>query len=315
MDKPIIIPAPTQDLYDELTRVPVEVAAIIPLETLGVPSLIAHQDLPLLLDTSMGDLLPAAGCIANNIALATNDQARRSPIPPRKWLGALELELKQRLGVEPLPASILHPEIPGPSLPLWVIGFWNAVLPAVQQRATWVKATAWLHGQGQAVSGKGFREAEGLMANLMWGTIVWATPEDGTLVGILGELLSADGWLRERQLDVAASYLNFCSRGHERKWWVGNPWLATLLKQLPPKPATLLSSGHPSDLFVYQDRIKEGGYRRFLFPANLNNNHWIAFSVDLDTKEFRYGVSLTALVMDIHVTYHWLMCNRGLARA
>ncbi|KAF9641889.1 hypothetical protein BDM02DRAFT_3194339, partial [Thelephora ganbajun] len=46
------------------------------------------------------------------------------------------------------------------------------------------------------------------------------------------------------------------------------------------------------DLNKYQDTITAHGYKRLLFPANLNSNHWIVFEVDLTKNQFCYGDSL-----------------------
>lgn len=43
------------------------------------------------------------------------------------------------------------------------------------------------------------------------------------------------------------------------------------------------------DLNSYQEKITVHGYKYLFFPANLNNNHWIVFSVDLIKNQFCYG--------------------------
>ena len=70
----------------------------------SVSALVA-LDLPnLLMDDD--NLLPAESCVTNVDVHYTRDQLLRSPVPPRLWLGAIEIRLNQLLLLDPHPISL-----------------------------------------------------------------------------------------------------------------------------------------------------------------------------------------------------------------
>lgn len=231
---------------------------------------------------------PAKSCTTDVVAHWTVKELLEAAIPPRNWLSDLEITLRKRWLTGAHIASIQHPTIPNLYLPLWVGNFWYSLIDAAKQKKKWKKAECWVLGQ---VQDSKVYEARGLMRQIPWGMRIWALTgaESSSFVGVLAKLLSTN-WLRERHLDTFSSYLNFCARedGKGRAaWWVGDVYLSTCLKRVYREVQTSIHADW--DLNKYRDEITTHGYKRLLFPANLDNNHWITFGVDLERKEFRYG--------------------------
>lgn len=159
-------------------------------------------------------------------------------------------------------------------------------------------------------------EAERVMGRIPWGTRMWVLPgaNSSSFVGVLAKLLS-NNWLVERHLDTLGSYLNFRAdndRKHAGGCWVGDVYFSACLKKVYRKPKTVISAD--CDLNKYKETITEHHYKCLLFPVNLNNNHWIAFSVDLEKKEFRFGVPSYFSRYGYMFAHHHSMRPRRLTR-
>ena len=295
MEEPIEIDVAPSSGFDALlqvafsneTKVPETILRRIPPPTVTVSSLLA-TNLPALVHSSAVDLRPAKLCITDLAAHWTVEELLRAPIPPRKWLGDLEITLKSKWFTCARVTSVLHPKISNLYLPLWVGNFWYSLVEAAEQKKKWRKAVGWVSGQ---VQDAGAYEARELMGRIPWGTRLWVLvgADSSSFVGVLAKLLS-DNWLVERHLDTLISYLNFRA-GEDRKGagecWVGDVYFSACLKRFYRATKKAISTDW--DLNKYKDAITAHGYKRLLFPANLNNTHWIAFSVDLEKKEFCFG--------------------------
>lgn len=137
----------------------------------------------------------------------------------------------------------------------------------------------------KGVRGKGF-DAANPMGDEDMGL---AGAGSSSFVGVLAGLLSTD-WLRERHLGTLCSYLNFRASedGKGRTvCWVEDAYLPTRLKEAYRETQITICANW--DLNNYRDKVIAHTYKCLLFPANLNDNHWVTFGVDLEKKEFRYG--------------------------
>lgn len=295
MDEPIEIDADPPSGFDALlqaalgkeTQTPGTILDLIPSPTISVSSLL-EKKLPALLHPSAVNLQPAESCMTDSTARWTVKELFEAPIPPRKWLSNLEISLRKKWLTHTRVNSIRHPTISGLYLPLWAGNFWYSVVEAVEQKEGWKKAERWISGE---VQDAGVYEVRKLMGRIPWGMKIWALAGANSFsaVGVLARLLSTE-WVAERHLDTLASYLNFCaSRGRKggEECLVGDVQLSICLKRV--YRATKKSISDDWDLKKYQNTITENGYKRLLFPANLNGKHWIVFSVDLVKNEFCYG--------------------------
>jgi len=287
MDPPSGIDAILRAAFDNETQVPGAILDLIPPPTITVSSLL-KKNLPVLLNPSAINLRPAKSCTTNAVARWTVKELLDAAIPPRKWLSDLEIILKRNWLTSAGVTSVQHPTISSLYLPLWAGSFWYSLVEAVDQKGKWERAEYWVLGQAQDAK---VYEARGLMQRIPWGMKVWALAGASSLsfVGVLAKLLSTK-WLRERQLDTLVSYLNFRASEDEEggvACWVGDVYLSLHLKIL--YRATKGSIRTDWDLNKYRVAVTARRYKRLLFPANLDNNHWIAFSVDLEKKVFCYG--------------------------
>lgn len=275
-----------QIAFSETTKIPKAVLDLIPSRSIGVSSLL-KKPLPPLLHPSAINLRPAESCLAHLAARWTVDELMRAPIPSKTWLYDLETSLNKKWHMAGAgAASIQHPTISHLYLPFWVGNFWYYLVEAAEQKEEWGKAERWISGQVQDAK---TCEARELMQRIPWGMSIWALAgvDSSSPVGVLAELLSAN-WLRERHLDTLASYLN-CRAGKDKDGaatsWVGDVYLSTCVKRM--YRATKTGFGANQDLIKYRDIITAHDYKRLF--ANLDNNHWIVFSVDFVKNQFCYG--------------------------
>jgi hypothetical protein len=280
--EPLTGSSPFGEPYDTVVQIPDDYVdnLVRPTET---ASALVNMDLPHLL-TDNDDMLPADSCVTDSTVYYTQDQLLRSPVPPRLWLGSVEIHLNHLIRSGAKPTSLQHPTVPGVYLPLWVISVWTVLLLALEQQQIWGQAQNWL--ETLVTRDIYSHMAEELMGRLAWGMSIQSI-QPKPRIGLLAELLSSD-WLKERHLNIFALYLR--SRGGEYagKVWFGDTHLATLISALPAAskiPAAKLGV----DLIQYGSWITLGGYGRLLFPANINDNHWIVFSVDVEGKTFCLG--------------------------
>jgi hypothetical protein len=279
--------------YDTAVRIPDDHPDLGNLihPTDSISALVA-LDLPNLL-TDDDNLLPAESCVTFVVVHYTRDQLLRSPVPPRSWLGAIEIHLNRLLPLDPHPISLRHPTVPGLYLPLWAVTVWGVLLQALEQQAIWGRAQEWLEDQGA-------QDTYSHMAKELMGQVAWRTTiqrlKPTSQIGLLAELLSPT-WLRERHLDLFALYLGSHPMAHAGRQWFGGADLAILVKALPPA-SKIPKATLTADLMQYQEWVTSGSYDYLLFPAHVDGNHWVVFSVDIKGKTFCFGMRPTFLVTD-----------------
>ena len=275
--------------FDEVTRVPTSLEAALPCSTIPITSFLIQVGYPSLLEGSGVDLPSAESCIVNNLVNWTEGGLLQSPVPPRKWLGTLDIELNRRLRrVDSTPpVSLRHPTVTDLYVPLWAVNFWHSLRNVVEQHDKWKRAQKWIEDQGK--QGVDIGGVDELLQRLSWGMTISAPIQSNASIGIFADLLSTTSWLSESHIDVFASYLTFRIGGPASGLWVGGVHLSVLLKALPPKPDWETDAAKALDHF--EDIFARGGFTQLIFPANVNGNHWILFSVDVAGRAFCFGSS------------------------
>ena len=274
--------------WDTETQIPNEVLGLIPSDSITVSSLL-EKTLPNLLQSSAANLRSVDSCVSHIAARWTIEELLKAPIPPRTWLGDLDITLKKRWFTPCTRVnSVRHPTILDLRLPLWIGRFWYSLVGAVEQKKEWRRAEGWVLCQEQ--DEKAY-EARELMRRIPWGMRVHilAGADSSSFVGVLARFLSAN-WLAERNLDTLVSHLNFRARnemGGAGEYWVGDVYLSICVKRMYRAAKKDINANW--DLTKYQNEITKHGHKRLLFPANLNGNHWIVFGVDLVKSQFCYG--------------------------
>jgi hypothetical protein len=294
----IDVDAPLEVYGDEI-RVPEAILRYVPSDSTTVSALL-ERSLPTILDGSVVDL-EAESFVTDHAPRWTIGELIETPIPPITWIFRAEQAIrKAEIGSV---SSVRHPTLPDLYLPLWAIMVWYSLNQAAEHKDKWRNAKGW--ALKQAMRDPKASEVTELMERTPWGMELWILKyAPSTRVGIIAELLSAD-FIRERQLDVIASYLNSRAskdNGSARKCWAGDVYVLTQVKDVynkneaagtSSKATTSTGSkgiqGTYSSLTSYQDMIIAKGYSRLLLPANLLNFHWIVFSVDLVKKQFSFG--------------------------
>jgi hypothetical protein len=286
--------------FRKCTSTPTAILDLIPSPAINVSSLL-EKNLPALLYQLAVNLPSAEACTTDREPSWTVEELFKAPVPPRTWLSDLEIIVRKKWHTCPSVTSVRHPTISGLYLPLWAGNFWYSLIGAVEQKEEWRRAERWLSGQVQGTEVYKSRE---LMKKIPWGTRIWALTgaDSSSVVGVLSRLLSTE-WVRERHLDTLASYLNFRARRDKKgaeECWVGDVYLSICLKEV--YRVTKQSINDNWDLNKYREAVTGHGYKRLLFPTNLNNNHWIVFGVDLVKNDFCYGASSHSSEVDM-----WLL--------
>ena len=285
MQSPIPVDSDYQALYDTATQVPNDVLALLPPPTDSIIQFLAWN-LPDVISSPAITLPEVESSITTECACWTLESLEVSPIPPRKWIGDLEQQLMKRFKTGDIPVSIQHPRTSDLCLPLWGISFWRSALDVRREKDRWDEAQRWI--ASEASQGMETSPVGELMGRTPWGMMVRTSPEVDSPIGFMSVFLSTR-WLAERHLDIFASYYSEHTRGHADEWWVGGTYLSVLIRGLSNMPDRLPKSG--GDLDQLGKAFADGKYRQLIFPANLNNNHWIAVHVDIVKKEFRYGMT------------------------
>lgn len=295
------------------TQIPEEILCLIPSHSVTISALL-EKTFPTVLSTSAVSL-KAELCVTSLTTRWTVGELFETPIPPTSWTHGVENALKKKLEIAEIPGtiSVMHPMVEELRFPPWVINVWYALAEAAKQRETWIKAKDWVLGQVQDTRAQGAIE---LMGRIPWGMKVWALPYAASSpVGVLGELLSTS-WVKERQLDTIASYLNFRaskSTGNAGECWAGDAQLSAYVTEVYTMGKAALSTH--SGLMKYRDFITAKSYKYLVFPANLNNKHWVVFGVDLVKKQFCYGMSSSLSKRENMLAYYHTLLSRRLARS
>ena len=283
--QPIYIDGEDQKAYERVTHIPPEISALFPSPMDSVESLISHNSFS---PQPIGGkrLRPAKSCIVDSGVRWRKEDLLTAPIPPLQWIGDLEMELKAQLGAGRHLSALQHPTIPDLRLPLWMVSLWFVIQAIEAQKTLWTEAVTWL--SSDAVTGEEVDCASELIKQLKWGTTIWPLLEPTTLIGLVAELLSTR-WLRERHLDLWGLYLTCCAGEGVRDFYIGGVYIAQVLKQLPAGKEKGMSWAEQGTVFDTLAIVVKEGFRTILLPANLNQNHWVLFRIDLDKKTFCYG--------------------------
>lgn len=236
-------------------------------------------------------LPPAADFLTRLGVSYTDDAFVHSPVPPWNWLLDLGSALKERKDSGDPVISIQHPTVYDLRVPPWAIHFWDEYLIGIRQRNLWVTARESVE-RSQRERGVDGRRARLLMDRIPWQMGLWCEYDGLTLMGILAEILTPTSWIRERHIDAFVTYLNFHGKG--RRWLILKVHFSTIIRKLGG-PARI-STSHRRDksksrspLDLWMEEVTSGDYDHLVFPANINNNHWIVFEVDFKEGWFRHG--------------------------
>jgi len=279
----IVIDQASDTQYDALTQLPNDIGPTAPGSSVSILSLL-DQDLPELLTISVDSLPKVSTCIMYDECCWSQSQLR-SPVPPRAWVGNLEIELKQLLRLGQNPLSLRHPTINSLLLPLWGVRLWSDFVHAIEQRDKWDESDEWL--EDRAKEGLDVGEVKALMGRVSWRMRVKGINEVSP-IGLLSHLLSTR-WIRERHLDIFAGYLTSRAAGSEPRIWFGGAFVAAALTWAPENPKA--PAENPVGLRTTLEEVFKGDYDRLLLPGHVDGNHWITISVDLRNKRVNVGMS------------------------
>ena len=280
------IASESQEVSTDPLQIPKELEVILPLSTDSIVSLLT-LNLPEPIGVALAKLTPARSCITEADVCWSLEALSRAPIPPAKWLGDLEVHINRRIRDEDLGISLAHPTIQDLRLPPWGITFWRRAMEARTEKDSWTAAQKWV--QGEANKGMDITTVQGLMARTTWNMPVWAIDAGRSTVGLLSTFLTTK-WLAERHFDLFATYLTALIGTRAEEWWIGGTYLAVLLKALPKTKKINWSAKNRGGLNDFQTIVTTKDYKHLLFPANIEDNHWIAVYVNIKEKTFCYGM-------------------------
>ena len=296
----IIIDSAVDEWYNREVKIPQEVLDTIPASTDSISALLHCDALPDL--TILKAPLLVESCICDDVASWTHEELKTlldSPLPSWKWIGNMEIAVKKRLQKRGRPSSIRHPLAPDLTFPLWVVKAWELLRHAAEALNKWIIAEEFL--DGWAKEGVDVRAAQGLFCMVGWGQTVWAVSDPSTSIAILAELLST-GWIRERHLELFASYLIHRMGERATEVWISTAYTAELLKGLPDN----VEGPYTGGLAEIQKSLGENSYKHLYLPAHVDGNHWVVFSVDVKKQTICHG-KLIRLLVNVHAltTHYW----------
>ena len=282
VDQPIVVDMDNDAMYNEATKLPDEIAALIPPLTASILDLLSINDLPDRCNGSSKFPQPES-CLVHDRIDWTPQRLLNAAIPPATWIRHLQQEVKQRIAAGATPTAVRHPVVHGLVLPLWGVAFWFGMSYALEQYNVWYSASETL--EDWSAEGIDDSEAKALMGQVTWGAIVRCLNEYSP-IGFLAELLHPTAWLRERHLDLFASYLAHRAEGRATK----DVWI----KGVYPAHLLISKGGNAPGLKGYATEITEGSYNHILIPAHVNGNHWVVLSADIKKAKVRWGESPNA---------------------
>ena len=285
MASSIVIDQASDTQYDVLTQIPNDIGPVLPGPSVSILSLL-ERDLPKLLTLSLDSLPDVSTCVMYDECCWSQVQLE-SPVPPRAWVGNLEIELKRLLRLGQTPLSIRHPTVNSLLLPLWGVALWSSLVHAIEQKDKWDKSDEWLDDRVKETLE--VEEVKALMGQVSWRMRVKGINEVSP-IGLLSDLLSTR-WIRERHLDIFTRYLTSRAAGSESepKIWFGGAAVAAALTYAPEDPRTPVDT--PVGLRTTLEAVFTGGYDRLLLPGHVDGNHWITLSVDMRNRRVSIGMS------------------------
>lgn len=267
--------------FAQATTIPDSVMKMMPSQAQAIPLFL---DVTIQSPSSSGQGLPKAHIVAtNNITSWSVLRLQKAPIPPAEWVAELNSSLPTIWGSKNGFSSVQHPTSRSLILPPWAGKYWTGMIEAEREQRTWQRAVDWVL---QRPSSPTRLSVTNLLAKTPWGMRLWplSPAEPETYISRLTSFLSLD-WLQETQLDLMAMALNARSQS---KWWAAGCSLGVRLQTMPK--TTKAAIEEDPTLIDAQQQVENRSATNFVFPVNIDNNHWLVMSVDLQKKAFSYGV-------------------------
>ena len=134
--------------FGDDTEIQETILGLIPSPKISTAPLL-EKNLPAFLNPSAVNLRPAESCITGAAARWTIAALSEATVPPRKWLGDLDIALRKKWLARARVTSLQHPTISNLYFPLWAKSFWDSLVDAVERKEEWGRAEHWVSGQVQ----------------------------------------------------------------------------------------------------------------------------------------------------------------------
>lgn len=204
---------------------------------------------------------------------------RTRTLPSQSYLQALEASFSDQWfkGAQ----SIMDTRYTDSRLPLYGLTYWRQMAKARRSQRVWRMADEWM----QRSSRDAVDKARNGLAVIAWGNQYRAFGAAVSLdIESLAIILSS-GWYNDEHIDLfmaqAAEEVR-CNPALARTTIIAGLGLAAVIASpVQQKQSKLLRR--------YTTCFKTGGCEHLLFPAHVNNNHWVAIEVNFRKREIAYG--------------------------
>lgn len=209
------------------------------------------------------------------------------PIPSNPHLDAIAAALKKVKGSTNV-RSIIDWDHKGSYLPLYAFSVWRELAYAYNKRDTWNRACNWLEKQrNRAKCTEVCDSTREILGKMEWGASLRVFGGVST-VNTLATLLS-DAWLDDKLIDMFMAHLLDWSKRAK----LPSACTVTTLEfswSILSAYNNLTPTKRSQDILKYfSEKFQKNEITHLFFPAHVDDEHWVAFHLDLEKGLLEYG--------------------------
>lgn len=176
--------------------------------------------------------------------------------------------------------------------PLWTLAYWKEMVKVADAKASWARCERWLsvntEKQSETASDV-FANASAMLPGLGWRTLVHRSDNQQTTLEF--SKLIGNEWLSSGLLQMMIDNLTSRVKSHlslMSSTIIAGPSFAQTIESAAIRELQYGKRTTPL-LSRYEEHIKNNNTDHLYFPANINENHWIAVHINFKKREFSYG--------------------------
>ena len=273
---------------------PMEFFNAVPTTELPIPHLLAAKIPVVLLKAQITGTMrnSAQSCLVTTDLNYSIDEIFTNDVPHPDWIKEADEAVRLRLRRATVRGRseanqrthVCHPLDRNLVYPPWIVTAWRGLLPVIGARDKWRRTMQWIEDQGDSELAHAAME---LIEKMKWGTAIneLSSTAETVLISEFSRFASRQ-WLSDATFQVMTTLLNVAVP----------PWTAWISDTILAKRLRGRQIAQGADAFTRAADLKRlaqyivnNEYRMLFIPANVDNNHWIIFHVDIPGRILSWG--------------------------